>query len=100
MGCFIIYSSWSFKKLSFDTAYAIELFEREKRVYRFLNCFHTNIDEVYPILQPYIENYLINAEEQAFLSVKGNDWYKNGTPLNYLDFDKIEKLRKEKENGK
>lgn len=100
LGCFIIYSSWSFKKLSFDTEYAIELFERDKRVYRFLNCFHTNIDEVYPILQSYIENYLINAEEQVFLSVKGNGWYKNGTPLNYLDFDKIEKLRKGKENGK
>lgn len=100
LGSFIIYSFWSFKKLSFDTEYAIELFERKKRVYSFLNSFNTNIDEIYPILQAYIENYLINAEERVYLLAKRNGWHKNGTPLNYLDFDKIDKLRKEKENGK
>ncbi|TQR33154.1 hypothetical protein DMB92_04180 [Campylobacter sp. MIT 99-7217] len=100
LGCFIIYSFWSFKQISFDTEYTIELFEHKKRTYRFLNCFHTNIDEAYPILQPYIENYLINVKEEVFVSVKRNGWHKNGTPLNYLDFNKIEILREVKENAK
>lgn len=60
----------SLKKLSFDTEYVIELFERKKRVYSFLNSFNTNIDEIYPILQAYIEDYLINAEERVYLLAK------------------------------
>ena len=98
LGCFIIYRLW-IRKLSFDDDYAIELFECNKRIYEFLDCLHTNIDEIYPILKPYILDYLLKCNEKSYYKFQLH-YSKPSILYKYdIDYKEIDKLRKEKEKN-
>lgn len=60
--------------------------------YYFTN-FYTNIDEAMDIIKPHIENYCIKIDESAYLHFK-NSSFVNENKENYIDFAKIDKLRK------
>ncbi|GAB0173298.1 hypothetical protein [Helicobacter trogontum] len=58
-----------------------------------------NLEELYSYLLPKIETYLIGLQEKEYIECKIS-LNIDGKMDSRIDFDKIERLRKEKENGK
>lgn len=61
--------------------------------------FYTNIDKAIDIIKPYIENYCLTIDENIYQAFKHTSFINNEIKDDYIDFDKIDTLRKEQTNN-
>ena len=101
LGSFYICEEDEIIKISFDTIIAIRKLAIKATFpkYFFIDFGNTNIQEIYETIKPYIKNSLIQMNQSDYDYFKNNSLFKDGLPSNYIDFDKIDKLRKEKEKN-